>query len=86
MDTWSNCCIKVQKSSLTSPSFMQVVEGLFSKCNLEEIAQFVGLTRCIWLRRNEVIHSGIFSHPNKIVQMTLKAIDKFNLAQGRESR
>jgi hypothetical protein len=58
------------------------VEGLFSKCN-QELAQFVGLARCIWLRRNEVVCGEVFSHPNIIVQIIVWSIQEFTLAQGK---
>jgi hypothetical protein len=44
MDVWSSMGnIKFQKSNFLGPSFMQVVEGLFSKCDQEETLQFSGL-------------------------------------------
>jgi ribosomal protein L37AE/L43A len=37
MDVWSKGCPKIQKSSFVGPDFMQVVEGVFSKCSNEEV-------------------------------------------------
>jgi hypothetical protein len=59
------------------------VEGLLSKCSLEEIVQFVGLTRRIWMRRNEVIQGGIFTHLDKLVNMIAQVMDDFRKAQDR---
>jgi hypothetical protein len=44
--------VKFSKSDFIGPGFLQVVEGLFSKCDQEEMALFAGLARHIWLRRN----------------------------------
>ena len=62
-DVWSICGRKIQKSCFDGPEFMEVVEGIFNKCEEEEINLFVGLARKIWVRRNEVVHGGSFTHP-----------------------
>jgi hypothetical protein len=45
--------------------------------------QFAGLVRRIWPRRNDVIHGRIFSHPNTILQNTIRAVQEYTLAQTR---
>jgi hypothetical protein len=75
--------IKFQKSTFTGLGFMQVVEGLFNKCNQEEMVQFACLASQIWLQRNDVIHGGILSHPNTILQNTIRSVQEFTLAQTR---
>jgi hypothetical protein len=67
-DVWSIGPLKTQKSTLTGPDFMQIVEGIFGVCLKEETVQFVGLVRRIWLRRNEVLHGDVCTHPCKLVQ------------------
>jgi hypothetical protein len=62
-DVWSMGPIKIQKSFFSSPDFMQIVEGIFGACTEEEMVQFVGLARRIWLRRNEVSTWGCFYTP-----------------------
>jgi hypothetical protein len=47
------------------------------KCNLQEIKQFVGMARRLWLRRNDVLHGGHFIHPNVLVQQAHTAIEEF---------
>ena len=84
MDVWSKGCPKIQKSSFVGPDFMQVVEGVFSKCTNEEVEQFVGIARRIWMRRNETLHGGVgFVHPNTLVQQTMQAIDDFHIYGSR---
>jgi hypothetical protein len=67
-DVWAAGGRVFQKSHFEGPEFIQVVEGMFDRCDQTEFALFVGITRRIWFRRNEVIHGGYFSHPNLIVQ------------------
>ena len=56
---------------------MEVVEGIFNKCEEEEINCFVGIARKIWFRRNEVVHGGSFTHPNVLVQRAKEAVADF---------
>jgi hypothetical protein len=75
-----------QKNTFTSSGFKQVVEGLFNKCTQKEMVQFTGLARRIWLRRNDLIHGGILSHPNIIMQNTIKVVREYSLAQTRKEQ
>jgi ribonuclease HI len=81
MDVWTMGCRKIQKSFFLGPDFLQVVEGLFNKCELEELIQFATLARRMWLRRNEVVHGGALTHPHIVMQQTMKAIQEYALAQ-----
>jgi hypothetical protein len=83
MDVWSLGNTKLQKSCFIGPDFIQVVQGVFKKCNQDELVQFVGLARRIWLRRNEVVHGGVFSHPRTILQQTTNSIQEYAMAQGK---
>jgi ribonuclease HI len=83
MDVWSAGNIIFQKCTFPGPGFRQVVEGLFNRCTQEEMVLFAGVARRIWRRRNDVVHGGIFSHPNVIMQNTIKAVQEFSLAQTR---
>jgi hypothetical protein len=59
------------------PDFLRVVEGMFSKCDITEFQQFVGVARRIWLWRNGVVHGGLFLHPNTIFKQALMAMEEF---------
>jgi hypothetical protein len=83
MDVWSNGGSKFQKKSFSGPDFKQMVDGLIRSCSVEDMVLFVGLARRIWMRRNEVIHGGSFTHPDRIVSLTKQAIEDFNLAMDR---
>ena len=41
---------------------------------------FAGIARRIWFRRNEVIHGGLFSHPNVLVHRAREAAADFAAA------
>ena len=47
---------------------------------MQEIKQFVGMVRRLWLRRNDVLHGEHFVHPNVLVQQTNMAIEEFSRA------
>jgi hypothetical protein len=76
-DVWSMCERKIQKSHFAGPDFMEVVEGIFNKCEEEEINLFVGLARKIWFRKNEVVHEGSFTHPNVLAQQAKEVVAEF---------
>jgi hypothetical protein len=80
-DVWSMGPLKIQKSTLPGPDFMQIVEGIFGACSEEETVQVVGLVRRIWLRRNEALHGGVFTHPRELVQQTLRAVEEYKQVQ-----
>jgi ribonuclease HI len=81
-DVWCVGPKKLQKNSDSGLEFLQVVEGVFAACSWEDTAQFAGIARRIWLRRNRVVHEGIFSHPNSLVQQARQATEDFHLALG----
>ena len=69
--------VKLQKLPTDGMDFLQIVEKVFERCNLEEIQQFVGITSRIWLHRNDVVYGRAFVHPNVLVQGALRSIDDF---------
>lgn len=71
MDEWGVSSTFFQKSSRNGPAFIHVTEKVFQKCEEEDIKLFVGLARKLWFRRNEVVHGGLFTHPNDLVQSSI---------------
>jgi hypothetical protein len=51
-------------------------------CDEEELHLFVGIARQVWLRRNEFVHGGLFTHPTVLVQQTTDAVSNFSAANG----
>jgi hypothetical protein len=65
---------------------MQLMECLFERRDQEELRQFSGMARRIWLRRNDLIHGGGSSHPRVIMQQTTKSMLEFTLANENGDR
>jgi hypothetical protein len=79
-DVRSGSLKKFQKSSSWGPTFRQAVIEVIQGCDDEAISLFVGIARRIWFRRNEVIHGGLFSHPNVLVQRAREDVEDFAAA------
>jgi hypothetical protein len=61
-------------------SFLQVVEGMFEDCDSHEIQLFVGVARHLWLRRNALIHEGIFVSPAVLMKQAIEAAEDYRKA------
>ena len=46
-------CKKFQKSTMKGPNFFNIVEETLLQGSEEDIKLFAGITRLLWLRRNE---------------------------------
>jgi ribonuclease HI len=85
-DVWCMGSINIQKSSISSKDFLGVVEDMFRRCRMDELTQFAGIARRVWLRRNEVVHGGSFLHPTIIMQRATRAAEEFaNLLQNNKA-
>jgi hypothetical protein len=63
----------------------KVVEGMLDRCDQLDFVRFVGIARCIWLWRSEVIHGGFPIHPKLIVQQAVQAGGNFQtITAGRK--
>ncbi|XP_059454982.1 uncharacterized protein LOC132185194 [Corylus avellana] len=82
-DVWSEGGACFQKSSFAGLEFLQVVEGMISRCDRLEFIQFVGIACRLWLRRNDFIHSGLFTHPIVLFKQALQAIELFQTLTAR---
>jgi hypothetical protein len=61
-DVWSLGSRVLQKSAIYGENFKEVIENLLQRCSQEDMIQVAGLTRRIWLRRNEVVFGGSCHH------------------------
>ena len=59
------------------PNFIQVAEGILRSFGTDALAMFMCRARQIWFRCNEVVHGGLFTHPNTVVCNTSQAYDDF---------
>jgi hypothetical protein len=57
---------------------MQIAEDIFHGGLAKEFETFSVTARQIWLRRNERIHDGTFTHPNELVLGVHRKIDNFH--------
>ena len=53
----------------------------FFACSEDKTIQFVGLASRIWLRRNEVLHGGTFTHPCELVLQTIRVVEEYKQVQ-----
>jgi hypothetical protein len=80
-DVWSMACGVLQKSSYLALIFYKLWKGFSANVGRRTALLFVGIARRIWMRRNEVLHGGSFTHPSVIIQQVQKAIEEFQQAQ-----
>jgi hypothetical protein len=79
-DVWGAGAVIFQKSNFKGPTFLHVMEHMIQRCTLEEMLQFASIARRIWLRRNEVIHGGVFAHPRTLLKLLVEATEAFQVA------
>ena len=80
-DVWSGGGTIFQKSCYKGPDFLQVVEGMLSKCDKKKKKSFFPVRKynTTNLAMTELFYPwGSFSHPNSIIQQTAKAIEEFS--------
>jgi ribonuclease HI len=82
-DVWGGAPIKLQKSTCLGGNFSQIFEGVISRCIKEEVEFFSITTRRKWHRRNEVVHSGILTHPVQLVRVAVASLDDFKRVNQR---
>jgi hypothetical protein len=67
-DVWGASKNIFQKCSSFGLGFMQVPESILQKSGTKEFDFFVCLARKIWFQRNKVVHGGVFTHLNQLVE------------------
>jgi ribonuclease HI len=80
-DVWSAASVIFQKSHFEESSFLRIAEGMLKRCSVNEFQFFVVLARRIWLRRNALIHEGVFSHPSALSVTAAEFLEAFQKAQ-----
>jgi hypothetical protein len=79
-DVWGGGKICFQKRVCEESDFIKVVETIMGRCEMEDLELFATTARLIWLRRNTVIHGGIFTHPNQVVRNACRSLEEFRNA------
>lgn len=79
-DVWGAKGSMFQKCSIHEVAFLHLEEQILSNFGMEKFGFFADLSRRIWLRRNDLIHGGVFTHPNLLVQGMLQAVEEYKQA------
>lgn len=67
-DVKNQACTKLQKISIRITSFTDLWMYLYDKLDHMELSEDAIIMKKIWQRRNDVIHSKVFTHPNLVIQ------------------
>jgi ribonuclease HI len=68
-DVWGSSSRRpIQKAQVDGVCFREIFEGILSRFCLADVCLVAVLSKKIWMRRNSVVHGGIFAHPNQLVQ------------------
>jgi hypothetical protein len=67
----------MQKCRVDGDSFSEVFFFMADRCDKDEMDRIAIIARKIWLRRNEVIHGGLFTHPTQVIREAIKAQGSF---------
>jgi hypothetical protein len=57
--------------------FMHIFKKVSSRCKKEEVELFAEVARRIWLRRNDLVHGGTFTHPSLLLKSAENALEEF---------
>jgi hypothetical protein len=79
-DVWGGSRIKFQKCPIEGHDFSTIFMEVVRRCSIKEVELFAILARRIWLRRNDVVHGGTFTHPTKLVRDAEIALANFHRA------
>jgi hypothetical protein len=77
-DVWLECKGKFQKCLNGEVGFMELLEKLLQRLDVEEMQLMVTVARQIWLRRNSVIFWGEFLAPSTLVRMAKEQMEAYN--------
>lgn len=73
--------MKFQKSSFSETDFMEIAGKMLQKCEVQDFHLFVSIARKIWMRRNDLLHEGVFLHPKEVVTRASMSLQEYTQAQ-----
>jgi hypothetical protein len=82
-DVWLECKGKFQKCLSGEVGFMELLEKLLQRLDVEEMQLMVTVARQIWLRRNSVIFGGDFLAPFALVRLAKEQVEAYNATEKR---
>ena len=77
VDVWSVGCKIFQKWPSDGRDFIQLVEKVLQRCDIEDTQLFVEIACQVWLRRNDFVFGNNFLHSNILVQNTKDHVAEF---------
>jgi hypothetical protein len=83
-DVWGCGPVRLQKSSCKGGTFLNLLEEVRVRCDRREVELFAITARRIWLRRNDIVHGGGFTHPTQVFTEAVKALDDFQRVNGSQ--
>jgi hypothetical protein len=78
VDVWSCGSRKIQKSTCSNMSFANLFEELVERFDQQQLEVFAVVARCIWLRRNEIVHGKIFTDPIQLYAKAVMGLEEFH--------
>ncbi|XP_059454932.1 uncharacterized protein LOC132185136 [Corylus avellana] len=79
-DVWGTREVFFQKFHSSGADFLQLVEEMYKKGDVEMLTVFARQSKNIWMRRNGVIHVEAFTNPNDLVRITNQVMVDFSQA------
>jgi hypothetical protein len=76
-DVWGASDRCFQESTLQGPKFIDVSKGIYTNHGKEALTIFIATAKQIWFIINELVHGGMFTHPNIVVCNTRVAMEEF---------
>jgi hypothetical protein len=81
---WLECLKPIHKCSLLDDSFINIMDMLYQKLDVDQL-QLVAITmRLLWLRRNTWVFDGVFQTPTSLVRVAHDQHDVFFALQNKE--
>lgn len=76
-DIWSGSSITLEKSPNAGMDFCHLFASILSRCDATKVALLAVTATRIWLRRNDVVHGGLFTHPLQVLREAKQALEDF---------
>jgi hypothetical protein len=79
-DVWSVSERTLQKRNAGGENFCELVEMLMGRLQKKEMESFAMIAKCIWKRRNGVMHGGLFTHPSEVIRQATGLLNDYREA------
>ncbi|XP_075670320.1 uncharacterized protein LOC142640111 [Castanea sativa] len=76
-DVWAGCQGRIQKRTGGQIDFIQLVEEMMDKLEVEELELFLVQCWVIWNQRNSVLHGGVLQDPSRLVKRATDLLEEY---------